>query len=246
MRIVASMTTIPSRIDRIRPVLENVLSQTVPVAYIELNLPHVCIRTSELYLVPPWLEEFDRVNIFRTPDQGPITKIAPTLIRYRDDTDTYIWSVDDDIAYQKDQLEKLLKCYRPSHKQILCRYGGVIGPDGTINFQYGETPVTMFEGFGTVLYPPECIGDDFPQYVEEVSLNPDCRISDDVVLSHYFTTRGIQIFLCHSASGDEPWLPRDTLPHASEGQALHLQSGGHLDRYKRVYQILSRRNVRAR
>ncbi len=48
-RIVATMTTIPSRIGLIRPVIDAVLAQTVPIQHIELNVPYDCMRTGEAY-----------------------------------------------------------------------------------------------------------------------------------------------------------------------------------------------------
>src|SRR5580700_4297514 len=107
MRILASMTTIPSRIDRIRPALESVIGQTAAIENIEVNVPYVCARTNQSYVMPTWLERMDRVKVFRTDDYGPITKVAPTLLRHKDEQHTYIWSVDDDIAYPSNQLEML-------------------------------------------------------------------------------------------------------------------------------------------
>ena len=54
MRVIASLTTIPSRIDRIRPVLDSLRNQTVPVERIEINVPDVCVRTGETYVIPEW------------------------------------------------------------------------------------------------------------------------------------------------------------------------------------------------
>src|SRR3954454_7342004 len=77
------MTTIPTRIDEIRPVIEAVLAQSVPIERLELNIPYKCIRTNEPYTIPMWLDGMDRVMIFRTEDYGSITKVAPTFLRYQ-------------------------------------------------------------------------------------------------------------------------------------------------------------------
>ncbi|WP_161633545.1 FkbM family methyltransferase [Mesorhizobium erdmanii] len=235
------MTTIPSRIDRIGPALESALSQTVPVEHIELNVPYVCARTDEPYTLPTWLTEMERVKIFRTDDFGPITKIAPTLLRHKDDQETYLWSVDDDFAYPENQLAMLCRGHRDSEHRILARHGGDFNSDGSITFKFGQTQVSMFEGFGTVLYPPACIGDDFQEYVKETSKDVDCRQSDDVVLSLYFSSRQLPIFIWNSPSEIEPFYPTGSLPHSSEKDAIHLQSGGNLERYKRVLSVLKSR-----
>nr|WP_167626446.1 FkbM family methyltransferase [Mesorhizobium loti] len=232
------MTTIPSRIDRIGPALESVLGQTVPVEHIELNVPYVCVRTNEPYTLPTWLTEMERVRVFRTDDYGPITKIAPTLLRHKDDQETYLWSVDDDFAYPENQLAMLCRGHRTSEYRILARHGGDFNADGSITFKFGQTQVSMFEGFGTVLYPPACIGDDFQEYLQATSKDVDCRESDDVVLSLYFSSRRLPIFIWNSPSETEPFYPTGSLPHSSERDAIHLQSGGNLERYKRVLGVL--------
>jgi hypothetical protein len=238
MRIIASMTTIPSRIDRIRPALESVIGQTAAIEHIEVNVPYVCARTNESYVVPTWLDLMDRVKVFRTDDYGPITKVAPTLLRYKDDQHAYIWSVDDDIAYPSNQIEMLCRCHRPEEIRILCRYGGNFNPDGSIAFMFGRLEVQMFEGFGTVLYPPACVGEDFAEYLKITSDNSDCRLSDDVVLSFYFFARRIPIYLCNSPSETEPFDLAGALPYSREKDALSFQDGGHLQRYKRVFNFL--------
>jgi hypothetical protein len=181
------------------------------------------------------------VKIFRTEDYGAITKVAPTLLRHRGDPHTYVWSVDDDIAYPANQLALLLRCHLPGQRRILTRHGGLVKPDGSIVFMFGQCEVSMFEGFGTVLYPPACVGDDFLEYVEGTADNVDCRKSDDVVLSFYFSARRMPIYLCNSPSETEPFYPTGWLPHARERDALSLQDGGHEERYRRVFEFLKSR-----
>ena len=238
MRIIASMTTLPSRIDRIHLALESVIAQTVPIEHIEVNVPYVCVRTNEPYVLPKWLEDMGRVKIFRTDDYGPITKVAPTLLRHKDEQQTYIWSVDDDFAYPPNQLEMLCRCHRSSEYRILSRHGGTFDADGNVNFNFGEMEISMFEGFGTVLYPPACIGEDFLEYVQKTSKNLDCRKNDDVVLSLYFTSRGVRIYLCNRPSETEPFYPSGSLPYSLEKDAIS-QDSEHLPRIKRIFQFLN-------
>lgn len=214
MHIIASMTTIPARIAQIRPAVESVLNQTVPVDRLEMNIPHVCARTGEAYTVPEWLANMDRVTVHRTDDYGSITKVAPTFLRRREDGETFVWSVDDDYAYATTQLSLLTRHCRPDQRRILTRHGGTIDAEGNVTFNYGLMRVSMFEGFGGVLYPPGCIGDDFLDYVKRTSENDDCRKSDDMVLSLYFAARGIEIFLCNSPTRDEPFMPGGSQPYS--------------------------------
>ena len=237
-RIVATMTTIPSRIDLIRPVIDSVLAQTVPIQHIELNIPYHCIRTDETYHLPGWLESMDRVQIFRTEDYGPITKVAPTLLRYQHDPETYIWSVDDDIAYPSDHLEQLCRAHDPTKPRILTRYGGMFQADGTAQFFFGEREVTTFVGFGGVLYPPGCIGEDFRKYLSVTSANADCRKNDDVVLSMYFNACGVPMYLYRPLDYDAP-LRSGELPQSNRDDALHSLNPDWMETYKRIFAVIN-------
>jgi hypothetical protein len=238
MKIIASMTTIPSRINLIRPVIDAVLSQSANVEHLELNVPHICQRTKEEYQIPEWLLGIPKIKLFRTDDLGSITKIAPTLLRHRRVPDQYLWSVDDDIAYPKNQLALLLVRHDPNKKRILTRHGGNFKDDGSIQFMYGDATVDMFEGYGGVLYPPDCIFDDFDDYVKTTSQNLDCRKSDDLVLSYYFRMKRIAIYLFNRPYAETPWMPTGIQPYSNDQHALSLIDGGHLERYKRVHRYL--------
>jgi hypothetical protein len=230
------MTTIPSRIDLLQPVIESILSQTTPIAQLEMNIPFKCVRTNEVYKIPPWLGSAPRVKIYRTEDYGPITKIAPTFLRYERDQETYIWSIDDDCAYPANQLELLLRAHRPERRRILTRYGGKLNADGTVNFWYGEADVTLFEGFGGVLYPPSAIANDFSDYLKVTSANSDCRKSDDIVLSMYFSSIGLPIHLYNVPSEDTPYMVTGWLPHSKRDA---LCENGYDEIYKKIFNFIN-------
>jgi glycosyltransferase involved in cell wall biosynthesis len=236
LKIIASMTTIPSRINMIRPVVESVLSQTTPIVQLEINIPYKCTRTGEIYDIPAWLKQIQGIKIFRTEDLGPITKIAPTLLRYQCDSETYIWSIDDDCAYPANQLEILLRAHRAEKRRILTRYGGKLNSDGTVNFWYGEADVTMLEGFGGVLYPPACIENDFVDYIKLTSANSECRKSDDLVLAMYFNSIGVPIHLYNIPSEGIPYMITGILPHSRKDA---LCQNGYTEIYKKIFQFIS-------
>jgi len=245
MRVIATLTTIPSRIDLIKPVLECILRQTIHVDHVELNVPEVCLRTGEPYVLPEWLGDMRKVEVYRTPDYGAITKIAPTLLRHRDEPDTLLWSVDDDILLPVNSLACLWKYYFPDQHAVLCNSGclfvaGVPGVSYQTLRTYGR--VDLIEGFGTILYPSGCIGDDFEEYVIMTSGNDDARKSDDVVLSNYFARRNVPMYTC----GD----PNQTIEYAKNlmtyynlPDALHKQDDGHQVRYGRVLCWLKEKGV---
>jgi hypothetical protein len=219
MRVIASLTTLPSRINLIRPMLISILDQTYPVDAIHINIPLVCKRTKEEYVIPKWLESFPKLEIFRTEDYGSITKVAPTFFREK----CYIWSVDDDIAYPSYTLQKLID--KHDGNSIVYYY----------DFKLDD--LLIFEGFGSILYPPACVQEDFLEYLEITSSLPDCRISDDVILSNYFiNNKKIRVF-------NKEHIHNFVLPYYKSKDATHLQSGGHIPRYKRVIAQLKSLNL---
>ena len=231
MLIIASLTTMPNRINLIRPVLDAIRKQKVKVHHIEINVPYKCIRTEEDYVIPQWLEEYPDLEIYRTEDYGAITKVAPTLLRHKDE-EVYIWSVDDDVKYPSNTLEGLIKKHDPSIKRILAYSVGSITTRGFQGSSSNEGYDMVLEGVGSVLYPLDCIKDDFLSYVEKTSSIPDCRVSDDIILSNYFEGQGIRIFRCPDLAKLK--IASVLLPYYKDQTATHLQTGGHANRYVRV------------
>ena len=241
MKIVASLTTMPGRIDLIRPTIDSISKQTVPIHHIEINVPYKCIRTDQEYIIPEWLSNYPNLQIYRTPDYGAITKVAPTFLRYINDEETYIWSVDDDHFYKDNTLSCVLSLHNPEIKQILTVRGS--------SFSSGFTTYTMMdrigakcdilEGYAGVLYPPKVIDDDFEYYLS-LTDTLDCRCSDDITLSNYFHLLSVPIVI----SSNKGFVQK-TLDITHDKYATHLQSGGHGVRYKRVIEYLKSKDILA-
>lgn len=234
--IIASLTTIPSRIDLLKPILDSVLNQIISVHHIEINIPYKCLRTGEDYHIPEWLKNMDKVLIFRTADYGAITKIAPTLLRHHGES-IGIWSVDDDIIYPSNSLEILYKAFDPSRSTIICNLGTLIS-NRLKKYYPKDQQVMMLEASSGVLYPTSCIFDDFESYVEKTSLNPDSRKSDDVILSNYFALKGIPIVQKTLLGNGIPNVNTNATPQSNHKDALWLQDTGHSIRYIRVLEYL--------
>lgn len=234
--IIASLTTIPSRIDLLKPILDSVLNQTISVHHIEINIPYKCLRTGEDYCIPEWMENMDKVLIFRTTDYGAITKIAPTLLRHRGKP-IGIWSIDDDIIYPPNSLEILQKVFDPSRPTIICNLGTLIS-NREKKYYSRDQQVMIAEGSSSVLYPTSCIFDDFELYVEKTSLHSDSRKSDDVILSNYFALHGIPIIQKTLLGNGIPNVHTNATPQSNHKDALWLQDSGHSIRYIRVLEYL--------
>ena len=236
MKVVATLSTIPSRIDRIRPTIESLLRQTYPVETVEINVPYWCVRTAEPYKVPDWLTAMKGVDVHRTEDYGSITKVAPTLIRHAG-RGVYVWSVDDDFVYRPKHLETLMS--KADGKSVVALHGGIWSPQGFYGGHHRDFELDIVEGFFGIVYPPDCIKADFLPYVEKTSADWDNRKSDDIILSNYIATHGItmrKVVYDPKVLG----LTSGTQKYGEEPDALKHQDDGHPPRYLRVLDWLKK------
>lgn len=106
-RLVVTLTTIPSRIAMIGPVIESIKAQTRRPDRIYVCIPEVCLRERSSYYVPSWLHQDESVDVVvSAADYGPAHKVIGMLGREPDPT-TRIVIVDDDWAYNPDMVEIL-------------------------------------------------------------------------------------------------------------------------------------------
>ena len=107
-RVIASLSTVPDRINNLRPTIQSLLKQTRPPDEIVLAIPEFSIREQRPYVVPEYLLRLPRVRVLRCrEDWGPATKfigaIQDELAAGRENT--LIMVVDDDRVYPRDALE---------------------------------------------------------------------------------------------------------------------------------------------
>jgi hypothetical protein len=105
--LIVGLTTIPSRLPYLVPTLKSLLLQNVIPGRILLHLPTHSRREQVEYSVPEELEGLEVVQIIRSPDWGPATKILPALLDT--DPDQRVVAVDDDRIYRPTLLEDLLE-----------------------------------------------------------------------------------------------------------------------------------------
>lgn len=100
-RTVVSLTTTPENIDKIHPVLNSLLDQTVKVDQITLNIPK-----DKEYIIPPVYKKM--INIFKSgKDYGAGQVYVPTLLR-EGEKETEIICVSDSYIYGKDFIESIV------------------------------------------------------------------------------------------------------------------------------------------
>lgn len=254
LKIIASLTTTPSRINLIKDTLYSILNQTINIHSVEINIPYIFEKTGEKYIIPDWLlklEKTSKVKIFRTEDYGSITKVAPTLIRYKNNKNTLVWSVDDDFIYPVNMLAVLFREYIPDNNYILSHSGGqwvynIDSPDFCERYvtHRREGFIDFLEGFATVLYPAFLIEEDFESYVIKTSKCFENRNSDDILISNYFKLKGIKIYNCaYPYKKEHKLLGEFGLDYGNDKNALHKQDGGHQKRYVRVFNWLKEQNL---
>ena len=269
-KIIASLTTIPSRIDSLHHTIESILKQTTSVSSIELNIPHVFKRDCEAYKIPDWLLKLAEsskdthctVRIFRTRDYGAITKVAPTIIRHREEKDVLIWSVDDDFKYPDNMLSVLVDAYTPDNRYVLSHSGGnwiyekdmtdeIYHPWATgdcleFKTQRDEGINDFLEGFASVLYPASLFLDDFEDYIAMTSRVLDNRNSDDIIMSNYLALKDIEIYNCEwkVKAYQIPFSEQSNgMKWGQDADALHKQQDGHRKRYIRVFNWLKAEEI---
>src|SRR5205809_1145472 len=128
-RVIASLSTVPGRINNLRPTIRCLLKQTHPPDEIVLAIPEFSIREQRPYVVPEYLLRLPRVRILRCgKDWGPATKFIPAV---QEDLaggrgSSLIMVVDDDRVYPQDALETYLYYSNRLPDAALCFRGAAI------------------------------------------------------------------------------------------------------------------------
>lgn len=102
--MIVSLTTIPPRIQHIKPVIESIKRQTKPVTKILLWIPQTYKGKYE-YNIPQFLYENDLVEIIRCEDLGPATKFLHTIKELESEEEFVV--IDDDQIYSQYLIEDL-------------------------------------------------------------------------------------------------------------------------------------------
>lgn len=137
-RVVISLTTMPSRIERIRPVLNSLLDQDRPADEVLLAVPSESLRERCPYRVPDFLRGNSAVTVLDCGrDWGPATKLIPAVLR--EQPDTLIIAVDDDNIYPRDMVSTFLRWHREY-------------PDAALGYRGWELPPSLDWAAAPTLY----------------------------------------------------------------------------------------------
>lgn len=192
--VIVTLTTLPSRVGLLRPVLASLLDQTVPPARVVLALPEHSLREDTGYRLPAFLDH-PAVEVLRSErDWGPATKLIPAW--QRADPEQLLLALDDDNIYPRDLLENLLRWRQRVPGAALGLRGWNVGPSLDLNqarILYGTglrelRPVDVLTGTWGILARRDFFDEgllDYRGYPE------DAVWVDDVWFSGHLARRGV-------------------------------------------------------
>lgn len=208
MRVVASLTSIPDRINLCYPTIESLLSQDYPLSAIYLTIAKTCRRGTEY----PKIDDKIMSNVTLVTikeDHGPVTKIMGALLE-ESDPDTLIITVDDDVIYPPTMVSNFLYHHQEYPNAALGSSGWIIGrfpfyisgnynhhKRSWFNLKYG-TSVDFLCGYAGVLYqrrffPPR---DKLDKKLLCYARNSESLWRhDDLLLSGFLSHRGVERIL---------------------------------------------------
>lgn len=213
-RVVATLTTMPGRYDKLIHTVKSLYDQ---VDIIYLALPPMVRRLKQSY--PPLPDEITRyVTIVPTlDDYGPITKLLGALNTEKD-PNTLILSVDDDMIYPPDLVEKLVANLQHQPNAVIAT-GGYTFSNSFFHFMlyhnkfpwlhrwmFPHVPengkqIEQIYGCSGVLYRRAYFPDNG---VKELLLksqeNIDNFLNDDVVISAWLARNHIPVYIFNNFS----------------------------------------------
>lgn len=144
MKIVVSLTTIPSRIQFIKPVIESLLNQSQPPDEIHIQIPHFSLKENCKYTIPDFLKNYDKVIIkSHDLDLGSSTKWLYPLKYLKSEPNTVLIIADDDCLYKTNSIKILIDRISKANRTCYCYTGGIIPlkPKTIKNFKVFHKPL---------------------------------------------------------------------------------------------------------
>jgi hypothetical protein len=221
-KVVVSMTTIPSRINKLKPTLASILDSNYKVDKIYLNISKYSLK-GEKYIIPKWLQKMKNVSInWIKRDLGPATKLIPIL---KKEKKTIIIIIDDDVIYGSKLIENYIDVFYKK-KCALTIFGNNIKNGKLENefpsfLQYREGYyVDTLKGHDSFLVTPEM----FPVEVFNYKKAPkECFWVDDIWFSGWLRYNKVKIYSLGFNRQNIPITNSNHLntPSLSEGKNLN-------------------------
>jgi glycosyltransferase involved in cell wall biosynthesis len=202
-RVIASLSTVPDRINNLRPTIRSLLRQTRPPDEIVLAVPDFSVREQRPYLIPDYISRLARVRILHCDkDWGPATKFIPVVQEERSAgrQNTLIMVVDDDRVYPSDALESYLYYHAQLPDAALCFRGAAM--PRSMDWRKAQMiyanelrepqPAAVITGCGSYLIQPRFFDEAFWDY----STAPrGAFYMDDIWISGWLSRRGVERYV---------------------------------------------------
>jgi len=191
MRVVVSLTTIPSRVEHLPVVFGFLEKQTLQPDVIYLALPKFCKKENRPY--PPLPAEVlsnPLLKVLDCDDLGAITKLVPAL-EAESDPDTLVVTVDEDFNYPPNLLKELAEAAEDYPDSAIGSTGRVVG-----NYHYSlvekvkkVTPVDLLQGCSMVAYRRGFFEVD--ELLDYTGAPEGAKYHDDIWISGYLSLSGV-------------------------------------------------------
>lgn len=229
MKLVISLTSIPSRFDKLGPVLKALSLQTCHEIWI--NIPPKYNRFPDWDGSIPDLHNFcPKLKVNRDcEDLGPGTKFLGPA-QHLDPGDIIVY-LDDDTNYDPKLVTNLLSWHRvdPNSAWGLSGFNFETYFEGKYPRQHG-VPLDVLEGYGSVMVKAGWIQNIAEEFKE---LRLEASSADDVIISNLFEKHGIERKTVFTPICNVGMVQQFDYGFGSD--ALHRQfNGGHNENYRNV------------
>src|SRR5438067_1596971 len=202
-RIIASLSTVPDRINNLRPTILSLLKQTRPPDELVVAIGEFSIREQRSYAVPKHISRWPRMSVLHCRrDWGPATKFIPIV---REELgagrgSSLIMVVDDDRVYPRDALETYLHYSKQLPDAALC-FRGAAMPQ-SMDWRDAKMiraselrqprPAAVITGCGSYFIQPRF----FNKSVWDYSKAPSGAFyMDDIWISGWLSRRGVKRYV---------------------------------------------------
>jgi hypothetical protein len=227
-KIIVGLTTSPTRIKYLTPVLKSILGQSCPPDEIHLNIPTIFKRDGTTYIIPEEISKMDpKIKIIRTEDIGPGTKIIPSLLGLDTASDTLVITADDDILMLPRTIEVIAEAFGQNPEAIYGLSGYQLDQELKPLYYNKKINVEVLEGYAHFAVHRKFISSDFILYIKAAHSIREGFLHDDVILANYFALKKIlriQLF-DHRANRKLLRKRGAQLYYGIESDALHKGGG---------------------